>query len=194
MKLARGFFERNTLVVARELLGKYLVHKTSEGETTGKIVEVEAYIGPDDAAAHTYKGLRSNRTEIIFGPGGYAYVYLIYGMYYCFNIVTNIAERPEAVLVRALEPIDGLELMGVRRKIENIYKLCSGPGKLCSAMGIAKADNGADLCGNDLFLLDNTNLTDSQIVSTPRIGVDYAGEAKDYPWRYIIKGSKFVSR
>lgn len=194
MKLARDFFERDTLIVARELLGKYLVHKTNEGETRGKIVEVEAYIGPNDAAAHTYKSLRSNRTEIIFGPGGFAYIYLIYGMYYCFNIVTNITEKPEAVLVRALEPVDGLELMKMRRKVDDIHKLCSGPGKLCSAMGITKANNGADLCGNHLFILDNTSISKNQIVSTPRVNVDYAEEAKDYPWRFIIKGSKFVSK
>ncbi len=194
MKLTRDFYERNTLEVARELLDKYLVHTDCEGTTIGKIIEVEAYIGPGDAAAHTYKGLRSQRTEVAFGPGGYAYVYLIYGMHHCFNIVTNSTGKPEAVLVRALEPVDGLELMRRRRKTDDVKKLCSGPGKLCSAMNIPKVHNAADLCGDELYLLDNCAVPESNISATPRINIDYAGEAKDYPWRYIIKGNGFVSR
>ncbi|MCX7921773.1 MAG: DNA-3-methyladenine glycosylase [Clostridia bacterium] len=194
MKLQREFYERSTLEVARELLGKCLVHETQEGTTVGKIVEVEAYIGPDDAAAHTYKGLRSSRTEVAFGPGGHAYVYLIYGMYHCFNIVTNVAEKPEVVLIRALEPMDGLELMAKRRKTNAVRNLCSGPGKLCAAMGITKANNTDDLCRGKLYLLDNSNIPENKIVSTPRINIDYAGEAISYPWRYIISGNKFVSK
>ena len=138
MKLSREFYERDTLLVARELLGKHLVRNTPEGMTIGKIVETEAYIGPDDAAAHTFRSLRSKRTEVAFGPGGFAYVYLIYGMYHCFNIVANVAEKPEVVLIRALEPVDGLELMMKRRKTDKIKNLCSGPGKLCVAMDITK--------------------------------------------------------
>jgi len=194
IKLTREFYERDTLTVARKLLGKYLVRTTQEGTTIGKIVEVEAYIGPDDAAAHTFRSLRSKRTEVAYGPGGFAYVYMIYGMYYCFNIVTNVAEKPEVVLVRALEPIEGLELMKKRRNTDKIKNLCSGPGKLCSAMDITKADNGTDLCGDSLFLLDNADIPDDEIAATPRINIDYAGEAKDYLWRFIIKGNKFVSR
>lgn len=194
MKLSREFYERDTLIVARELLGKYLVHNTGQEATTGRIVEVEAYIGPHDAAAHTYKGLRSKRTEVAFGPGGFAYVYLIYGMYYCFNIVTNIAGKPEAVLVRALEPIEGIDLMKKRRKTDNVRNLCSGPGKLCSAMGITREDNATDLCGNKLYLLDGDNIPEHNIAATPRINIDYAGEAKNYPWRFIIRGNKFVSK
>lgn len=194
MKLGRGFYERSTLAVAKELLGKYLVHAADEGEAIGKIVEVEAYIGPHDAAAHTYGSLRSSRTEVAFGPGGHAYVFLIYGMHHCFNIVTNIIEKPEVVLVRALEPVDGLSLMKKRRSTDNINNLCNGPGKLCKAMDITRGDSGADLCGDRLYLLDNENIPESDIVTTPRINIDYAGEAKDYPWRYIIRGNKFVSK
>lgn len=194
MKLQREFYERSTLDVARELLGKHLVHVTQEGATAGKIVEVEAYIGPDDAAAHTYRGLRSSRTEVAFGPGGYAYVYLIYGMHHCFNIVTNIAGKPEVVLIRALEPVGGLELMKKRRKTDTVSNLCSGPGKLCSAMGITRQNNAADLCGDELYLLDNGIIPGKDIASTPRINIDYAGEAAANPWRYIIKGNRFVSR
>lgn len=194
MKLKRDFYERDTLLVARELLGKNLVHANKEGTVIGKIVEVEAYIGPGDAAAHTYKGLRSNRTEVAFGPGGHAYVYLIYGMYHCFNIVTNIEGKPEVVLVRSLEPVDGIELMKKRRNTENVKKLCSGPGKLCTAMGIAREHNKADLCGNNLYLLDSPPIPEEDIEATPRINIDYAGEAIGYPWRFIIKGNKFVSK
>lgn len=194
MKLSREFYERDTLLVARELLGKYLVRKTHEGITTGKIVEVEAYIGPGDAAAHTYKGLRSKRTEIAFGPGGFAYVYLIYGMYHCFNVVTNVAEKPEVVLIRALEPVDGLELMMKRRKTSKVTNLCSGPGKLCVAMDITKRDNGMDLCGDSLYITYGSEVMEKDIAATPRINIDYAGEAKNYPWRFIIKDNKYVSR
>jgi DNA-3-methyladenine glycosylase len=193
MKLSREFYERDTLLVARELLGKHLVRNTPEGMTIGKIVETEAYIGPDDAAAHTFRSLRSKRTEVAFGPGGFAYVYLIYGMYHCFNIVTNVAEKPEVVLIRALEPVDGLELMMKRRKTDKIKNLCSGPGKLCVAMDITKRDNGVDLCGDSLYLTDGDPVPDENIATTPRINIDYAGEAKNYPWRFVIKGNKFVS-
>lgn len=187
MKLSREFYQRNTLEVARELLGKQLVHHTPEGIAAGKIIEVEAYMGPDDAASHSYKGLRSKRTEIMFGPGGFAYVYLIYGMYHCFNIITNISGEPHAVLIRALEPFEGIELMKKRRKTAVPKNLCSGPGKLCSALGITSADNRTDLCGDSLYLLDGSKILESDIVATPRINIDYSGEARDYLWRFIIK-------
>jgi len=194
MKLQREFYERDTITVARNLLGKYLVHEIDEGTLIGKIVETEAYIGPDDAAAHTCNGLRSSRTEVIFGAGGYAYVYMIYGMYYCFNIVSNVKEKPEAVLIRALEPVEGIEIMKKHRKLDKLKNLCNGPGKLCSAMSITKKENSVDLCGESLYLLDKSNVSDEDILSTPRINVDYAGEAKDYPWRFIIKDNKFISK
>lgn len=194
MRLTREFYERDTLRVAKELLGKYLTHRTPDGTTTGRIVEVEAYIGPEDAAAHSYKGLKSTRTQAMFGPGGFAYVYLIYGMYYCFNVVTGTVGKPEAVLVRALEPIEGIELMQERRKTEKLGNLCSGPGKLCMAMGITKENYGMDLRGETLYLSQKGKVKEEDIAATPRINIDYAGEARDYPWRFILKGNRFVSK
>jgi DNA-3-methyladenine glycosylase len=194
MKLVRRFYERDTLTVARELIGKKLVHETEEGIVSGRIVETEAYIGPDDKAAHSCNGRRTERTGVMYWPGGYAYVYLIYGMYCCFNIVTNVAEKPEAVLIRALEPEKGVELMMKRRNSKNLYSLCSGPGKLCIAMGISRAENKVDLCGDKLYLLDGGLKPGEEIITTPRKNIDYAGEAKDYPWRFIIRGNKYVSR
>ena len=194
VSLERDFYERDTLEVAQDLLGKYLVHDLDERITVGKIVEVEAYIGPDDAAAHAYRGLKTARTQIMFGPGGYAYVYLIYGMYHCLNIVTGKEGCPEVVLIRALEPIAGIEIMKQRRKTDKEKNLCSGPGKLCQAMGINMSHYGVDLCGSELYLTNGEPINTSQIVSTPRINIEYSGAAKDYPWRYVIKGNSFVSK
>lgn len=193
--LERSFYERGTLEVARDLLGKYLIHDLAEKRTVGKIVEVEAYIGPADAAAHTYRGLKTARTQIIFGPGGFAYVYLIYGMYHCLNVVTSKEGCPEVVLLRALEPISGIEIMQQRRKTDKIKNLCSGPGKLCQAMAINMSHYGADLCGGSkLYLTEGEYVNAANIAATQRINIDYAGIAKDYPWRYIIKGNEFISK
>jgi DNA-3-methyladenine glycosylase len=193
-KLKRSFYERSALEVAQDVLGKILIHHAEEGTTSGRIVEVEAYMGPDDAAAHSYKGLRSNRTEVMFGPAGHAYVYLIYGMYHCFNIVSNKVGIPQGVLVRALEPIEGIELMKKRRKTDKINNLCSGPGKLCAAMDIGREHNKMDLCGDELYIVDGSLKDGEEIVSTPRINIDYAGEAANYPWRFVISGNKHLSR
>lgn len=193
IKLKKGFYRRNALEVAPELLGKILVHESSQGITKGKIVEVEAYLGSLDPAAHSYKNSRSPRTLIQYDEGGYAYIYLIYGMYYCMNIVTNKVNIPEVVLIRALEPIDGIELMKQRRGTDKIQNLSSGPGKLCQAMGINKTHYGMDLCKNTLYL-EESKVDDNIVVETSkRINIDYAGEAKDYLWRYTIKDNPFVS-
>lgn len=192
-KLPRSFYERDSLTVAEDLLGKYLVHASMDGETIGKIVEAEAYRGPLDAAAHSYSGKRTARTKIMFGRGGFAYVYLIYGMYYCFNIVTAPENCPEVVLIRALEPISGIDLMKQRRKTDKLLNLCSGPGKLCTAMGITKEHYGTDLCSNVLYLLPGDNVAEKAIAATPRINISYAGEAAAYPWRYILKDSPYLS-
>jgi DNA-3-methyladenine glycosylase len=191
--IPREFYLRDTLTVARALLGKKLIH----GEASGIIVETEAYMGPADAAAHSSGGRRTPRTEIMYGEGGYAYVYLIYGMYCCLNVVTSGRDRPECVLIRALEPLAGLELMRSRRKNRADKELCRGPGRLCMALAIDRGCLGVDLCSADydaLYIAEGITVSDSDIVSTPRIGIDYAGEAKYYPWRFIIKGNKFVSR
>ncbi|MCK4734836.1 MAG: DNA-3-methyladenine glycosylase [Methanophagales archaeon] len=198
-KLKRDFYERDTLTVAKALLGKYLAHNSTEGTVIGKIVETEAYIGPSDQGSHAYKGLRSKRTEIQFGPGGYAYIYQIYGNYFCFNVVTQKKGMPEVVLIRAVEPIEDVELMAKRRgfpeiTMKNMTNLTNGPAKLCTAMGMDKSLYGVDLCGEKLFIGSPNPKADFEIVSTPRINIDYAGEAKNYPWRFVIKNNKFVSK
>ena len=187
MKLQREFYQRSGIIVAQELIGKKLVH----GETAGIIVETEAYMGTIDAAAHSYKG-RTARTEIQFGAGGFAYVYLIYGKNVCMNVVANVENVPEAVLIRALEPVAGLDLMMKRRQKNNPHDLCNGPGKLSQALRITMKDYGADLCGDEIFIEDIN--FHPEIAATKRINVDYAGAAADYLWRFIQTNSKFLSK
>lgn len=199
-KLEREFYKRNTLIVAKELLGKHLVHEYEGNKLISKIVEVEAYMGVEDKAAHSYGGRRTERTEVMYKEGGYAYVFQIYGMYYCVNVVTSEKEIPQAVLIRGLEPIEGLETMSVNRygkryeELTNYQKknLTNGPGKLCMAMNIDKKLNGEDLCKENLYILDNKEKFN--IVTSKRINIDYAEEAKDYLWRFYIKDNKYVSK
>lgn len=194
-QLDRSFYQRDTLTVAQELLGKLLVHETPQGRISGRIVETEAYLGPMDAAAHSYRSKKSTRTAVQYGPGGYAYLYLIYGIYYCMNIVTALPGQPEVVLLRALEPVDGIQIMCQRRKTENLRQLCNGPGKLCRALGLGQEHYGEDLCGARLYVVeDGYRLTQDSILTSKRIGIDYAGEAKDYPWRFLIRGCPYVSK
>lgn len=192
--LKRDFYLRDVNSVAPELLGKLLVHKTSSGTASGMIVEVEAYSGATEKGAHSYLNKRTPRTEIQFGDGGYAYVYSIYGMHSCFNVVTNKRDIPEAVLVRALEPVDGIDLMSTRRNVQNTLDLCSGPGKLCCALGISKANYGDDLCGSDLFIEEYKTFSKKEIAVSPRINIDYAGEDAKLLWRYFIKDNMYVSK
>ena len=192
VKLSRSFYEQSTLEVARQLLGKYLVRKHRDGTTAGRIVETEAYVGREDKACHASRG-RTPRTKIMFGPAGYAYVYLVYGFHHMLNIVTESVDFPAAVLIRAVEPVQGVELMRTRRETEQLHSLASGPGKLCQAFAIDRKLNGDDLCGKVLYLEDRGEPV-SQVVTTPRIGVDYAGPWKDKPWRFLIKDSEFVSK
>jgi DNA-3-methyladenine glycosylase len=198
-RLRPEFYQGETLAVAPQLLGKLLVHESPDGVTAGRIVEVEAYIGPGDRAAHSYNNRRSKRTEIQYGPGGYAYVFRIYGLYNCFNIVTQAPGRPEVVLVRALEPVAGLELMARRRKIAcsgpvRPSRLTGGPGRLCQAMEITMKQYGSDLCSGRLYLLDDgISIPGQDIFATPRINIDYAGEARDFLWRFLIRGNPCLS-
>jgi DNA-3-methyladenine glycosylase len=192
LKISRTFYEQPTLAVARELLGKYLVRKHPGGKTTGRIVETEAYIGPKDLACHASRG-RTARTEIMFGAAGYAYVYFIYGVYYCLNIVTEEVDHASAVLIRALQPVEGIALMKKRRRMEALHNLASGPGKLCQAFAIDKSLNGADVCAGVLYIEDRGE-PPPKIFATPRIGVDYAGKWKDKRWRFLIRGNEFVSK
>lgn len=193
-KLTRDFYQRDACLVARELLGKLLVHTTAEGRAAGVIVETEAYIGAYDKGAHSYPNKRTARTEVQFGPGGFAYTYQIYGMHTCFNVVTNEENVPEAVLIRALEPIEGIARMERRRKGKNRKDLCNGPGKLCQALDITKSQYGADLCGEALFIEEFQTIPDGDVLVSPRINIDYAEECRDYLWRYFIRDNAFVSK
>jgi DNA-3-methyladenine glycosylase len=192
VKLSRSFYQQGTLKVARQLLGKYLVRRDPQGVTVGKIVETEAYIGIRDKACHASHG-RTGRTEIMFGRAGAAYVYLVYGFYHCLNAVTEQTDFPAAVLIRALEPVKGIPLMQARRKTDELKNLTTGPGKLCQALGIDRFLNGVDLCGSHLYVEDRREPS-PPVLRRPRIGVDYAGSWKDKPWRFIVRGSPFVSR
>jgi len=189
-KLPSSFYARPVLAVARDCIGKILVRRTPEGLTGGRIVECEAYRGPKDLAAHSSRG-RTPRTEAMFGPPGRAYVYLLYGISWAFNIVVAKEGEPHAVLVRALEPTLGLDLMAVRRGVPADSRLVTnGPGKLCQALGITKADYGRDLTGDVLYLIDGPC---GKVARSPRINVDYAGVWAERPWRFFERGNRFIS-
>ncbi|MDR1464585.1 MAG: DNA-3-methyladenine glycosylase [Oscillospiraceae bacterium] len=193
--LPRAFYYRSALDVAPALLGKVLWRRTEEGLTAGRIVETEAYLGPADPAAHSYKP-RSPRTEVLYGPGGFAYVYLIYGMYACLNVACNEPGQPDCVLLRALEPLEGRALMTARRqrphrpppaKPPTDWALCGGPGKLCQAMAVDRGCYGADLLGDVLFLTEGDAVPPEEIHTSPRINIDYAGAAREFPWRFYVE-------
>ena len=195
-KLPREFYTRpNVLTVARDLLGKLLVVPDEDGgRVSGMIVEVEAYRGPEDRASHAYGGRRTKRTETMYREGGIAYVYFVYGMYYQFNVVSNIANTPHAILVRALEPVEGIELMRERRHQHPDHNLTNGPGKLCIAMNIDRALDGADLLGERVWVEEYQSVPARRIAKGPRIGIDYAEEWIDKPWRFWIRDNSYVSR
>jgi DNA-3-methyladenine glycosylase len=194
MKLGRGFYARPVLVVARECIGKVLVHRTPEGEAAGRIVEAEAYRGPLDLAAHSARGLRTKRTEVMYGPAGHAYVYLIYGISWAMNMIAGNEGEPHGVLVRAIEPFRGVELM-VRRRggiAAEARELTNGPGKLTQALGITGADYGCDLCGDVLFL-EEPERPAGRVGRSPRINVGYAGIWAAKRWRFYERGNRYVS-
>ena len=195
-KLPREFYTRaDVLAVARDLLGKKLVVPTRSGaRVAGLIVETEAYRGPEDRASHAFGGRRTQRTETMYGNGGTAYVYFIYGMYNQFNVVTNVADTPHAVLVRALEPLEGLDVIRRRRRGRSEYEMTSGPGRLCIAMGIDRGLDKADLLGDRVWIEEGVSISPRQIARGPRIGIDYAEKWVSKPWRFWIKDNPFVSR
>ncbi|MCF6464486.1 DNA-3-methyladenine glycosylase [Clostridium sp. Cult2] len=201
MKLNRNFYSRDTITVAKELLGKILIHNIEGHKLTGMIVETEAYLGLKDKAAHSYGGRKTKRVETMYGAPGTAYVYLIYGMYYCLNIVTEKEGIPEAVLIRAIEPIENINQMALHRfgkSYEELSKyqrknLTNGPGKLSMAFNIDKTQDKIDLCGDRLYLEDGGKEI-FNIIETKRIGIDYAEEAKDFPYRFYIDGNPYVSK
>jgi DNA-3-methyladenine glycosylase len=191
--LPRDFYLRPTLRVARDLLGCLLVHDGGEGATAGIIVEVEAYCGTRDRGCHTYGGRRTPRNEVMWGPGGHAYIYFTYGMHFCLNAVTREAGRPEAVLVRALEPVFGIDGMRRRRVGVDDRRLASGPGNVCRAMGIDRAANGFDLVSSSLRIVPGEPPAASRISRSARIGIAYAGEYAGRPWRFFVTGHPSVS-
>lgn len=189
--LPRAFYDREVLDVAPELVGKILVHRAPEGTTAGRIIECEAYRGPEDLAAHSAGGRRTRRTEAMFGPPGHVYMFVLYGMHWAFNVVVEPRDTPHAILVRALEPVHGADLMSQRRGVpEASITLTNGPGKLCAAMGLGSANYGEDLCRDQLFLVEGAA---GRVGRSPRINVDYAGEWAARPWRFYEQGNRYVS-
>ncbi|PYT23666.1 MAG: DNA-3-methyladenine glycosylase [Acidobacteria bacterium] len=182
----RSFYSRRTADVARDLLGKILVN----GPASGMIVDTEAYLGGDDLAAHSARGV-TDRTRVIFGPPGHAYVYFIYGMYECLNLVTEPKDKPGCVLIRAIEPLTGIDVMQKRRPAaRRIEDLASGPGKLTRALSITRAQNGADMTSGNLVVRNWKHQRQFEIEVTPRIGIT---KCADWPLRYVVKGNRFVS-
>lgn len=200
-KLTLSFYQRpDVLKIAKELLGKVLVTKLGPGgyrdETSGRIVEVEAYNGVVDKASHASGGRRTNRNEVMYGEGGISYVYLCYGIHHLFNVVTNRQETPHAILIRALEPIKGIDVMLERTgKKELDTSLTKGPGNVSKALGISfKQHSGLSLLSKEIFIAeDDFKLNKKDIIASPRIGVDYAGEDAKLPYRFFIRGNPFVS-
>jgi DNA-3-methyladenine glycosylase len=188
-KLKRKFYNHPTLKIARELLGKYLVVQKGVNLVSGKIVETEAYVGFNDPASHAYRGM-TPRNQVMFGHPGYAYVYLTYGIHHCLNLVTGKKGYPAAVLIRALEPVEGIEIMKRRRGHKRTKDLTSGPGKLCQALGVDRRLNGTDLCAGIIWVEDRGEVIRS-IATSSRMGVE---EEKAKKWRFYIKDNEFVSR
>lgn len=198
----RDFFRQDALALAESLIGKTLVHRVNGVEIAGIISETEAYMGVTDPACHSFGGRRTSRTETMYSDGGHSYVYLIYGMYSCMNITANVKDVPEAVLIRSVLPAWGLDLLlenvrtANRRKnlpesvddmtAAELFSLANGPGKLCNAFAISRAQNGLDMLAEDLFVRDD-GYVPVEILRAPRIGIDYAGEAAAYPWRFTAK-------
>jgi DNA-3-methyladenine glycosylase len=195
-KLPLDFYDREVTEVAKELLGKFFLKKTGDEILAGKIVETEAYDGRNDEAAHSYRG-KTPRNEVMFRKGGHLYVYFIYGVYFCCNIVTGKEGEGTAVLLRAMEPVAGIETFAKNRfgkrelPEKEIKNLLNGPGKICQAFGINREENGSVLFGEEIFLAENLDKEDFQIEQSPRIGIK---KSADLPWRFFIKDSEFVSK
>jgi DNA-3-methyladenine glycosylase len=193
-RLRQDFYRRSTLTVALELLGKRLVRVVDGQRLSGLIVEAEAYIGEDDAACHAACG-RTPRNEAMYGSPGHAYVYFIYGMHHCLNVVTEETGFPAAVLIRALEPLEGLDIMRRYRSGRPDRELTNGPAKLCQALAIDRGFNGVDLCtGEVLFIEEGRMVAQEEVGTSPRIGIKADELALSVPWRFYLQGNTFVSR
>jgi len=195
MIITRDFYQQATLCVARSLLGKKLIRQHGRKQLAGLIVETEAYIGENDSACHASKG-KTERTAIMFGRAGHAYVYLVYGMHYMFNIVTEAEGHPSAILIRAIQPLNHIDILQKHRNIDNERLLTNGPAKLCQAYNIDKRLNNLDLCQGKKLWIEEHELTEKcQIISSPRIGIDYAEEKdRNAHWRFTIENNPFLSR
>ncbi len=189
-RLSRSFYLRPTLTVARDLLGKILVRRLGDDVLAGRIVEVEAYLGAHDPASHAHKG-PTDRNRVMFAEGGHLYVYFTYGMHYCANVVTEDEGVGHACLIRALEPLAGIDVMRARRKVKRDVDLTNGPAKLCAAYAIDRSCNGTDLLGDEIFLCDAPRLETARIGTSRRIGIS---KATTKLWRFFEKGNAFVSR
>ena len=202
MLLDKDYFQKDALYLAKDLLGKILVREVDGKIIKSRIVETEAYIGNGDKACHAYNGRRTKRTEVLYSEGGIAYIYLIYGMYNCLNVVTGIKEEAEAVLIRALEPLNEFDYISNKRfnkDFDNLTKaqklaLTNGPGKLCKALLIDRELNAIKLYEKGKLYLIDDGFKDFGVVKTKRIGIDYAEEAIHFPWRFYIEGNKYVSK
>ncbi|MBW5458807.1 DNA-3-methyladenine glycosylase [Clostridium sporogenes] len=201
MRLTRDFYAKDARVLAKELLGKVLVREIDGIKLKGKIVETEAYIGAIDKASHAYGGRRTKRTEPLYGKPGIAYVYFIYGKYFCFNIISKTEGEAEGVLIRAIEPLENINIISKLRfnkefeELNNYQRknLTSGPSKLCMAFNINKDNNWEDLCESSSLYVEDTFYNDFEIIESKRVGIDYAEEARDFLWRYYIKDNAFIS-
>jgi len=194
IRLDRNFYYQPTLQMARDLLGKRLMRVLNDQRLSGLIVETEAYIGEADKACHASRG-RTPRTEVMYGPPGHAYVYFIYGMHHCFNVVTEEEGFPAAILIRALEPLEGLEWMRRHRPGRSDGQLTNGPGKLCAALAVDRTLNGVDLCTSQVFFIEEgRTVADEEVATSPRIGIRSDEVARSRPWRFYIQGNRCVSR
>ena len=202
MILNKEFYKQGALTLAKELLGKVVVRTVDNVTLKAKIVETEAYIGEIDKASHAYNGRRTERTEPLFREGGISYVYFIYGKYYCFNVISGVEDKGEGVLIRALEPLNEFDYLAQKRFNQNYDELTeskkkaitNGPSKLCMAFSIDKSENYIILYEKGNFYIEDGEIDDFEIVETTRIGIDYAEEAIDFPWRFYIKGNKYISK
>lgn len=194
-KLSESFYLReNVQQISRDLLGKVLVTCIDGQYTAGIITETEAYQAPEDKASHAFNNRKTARTEIFYNKGGIGYVYLCYGIHHLFNVITNETDVPHAILIRSVEPLEGIEIMMQRRKKKKVDKtLTAGPGALSQALGINKIHNKISLAG-DVIWIEDREINVASIVATTRVGIDYAAEYKDKPWRYYIEGNKWVSK
>ncbi|RCW51626.1 DNA-3-methyladenine glycosylase [Halanaerobium sp. ST460_2HS_T2] len=196
MRLNQEFYQKNAVQAAKDLIGKIIVRKYNGKIIKVRIVETEAYCGAQDKASHAHNNKKTKRTAPMFMPGGYSYIYLIYGMYYCFNVVTAAENKPHAVLIRGVEPLEGLDQIKENRQIKSskIEELTNGPGKLSQALKIDKNLNGCNLIESSALYITDNKKEEFEIESSPRVNIDYAEEYKNKKWRFFIKNNKYISK